>query len=260
MNYPVEHHTDFVQKDPELEASRNTDIEETRESIQRAVTDLLVEKVKRPDWTVEQVAAIGDLPKNPSNKDLIEYAVRNGLLQEGNGIRQLMERAEQTLDRASVSILRAIIDKNLRKRRGKGLAFADTMKSLRFETDPRRIEHNPRKFLNYAEAELNDMMGAWVITQGEDKDNPPIRSTAYKAISAVEDSQDPQKAQELLSTLGESGIKRILVLDTMNSLSPVESRRHGVYYWDLINCGPLNELKKLASQNQCSGIEQGKEK
>lgn len=210
-----------------------------------------IEIKKEKDWTLENVASIGNLPKNPTNADLVKYGIQNGLLNQGEGIKQLVIKAEQ-FDQESANILKAVVDANMRAKKDKNKAFTGTIKPEGFSNSPRRTERNPRKFEKYAQEEINDMMGAWVMTKFSKNNLTTIDlSPTYKEILYTLEFKDKLIAKKLLSVLGDSGIRRTLVRDTTNDLASLENRRNTVYYIEhiLTSCSPLQQLKELLKEN-----------
>lgn len=181
------------------------------------------------EWTLEKVASVGDLPKDPTNADLVEYGIRNGLLRQGEGIKQLVAKAEQ-FDPESANILKAVVDANQRAKKGRNTAFTGTMKPKVFSNDTRRPERNPKKFERYAQAEINDMMGAWVMTRGDKKNPMRGRSQAYQVMYEAILDNNVEAARHILSTLGDSGVMRVLAHSGTNPFASLEDRRHTTYF------------------------------
>ena len=203
------------------------------------------EITKGTEWTLEDVASIGDLPENPTNTDLIEYGIRNGLLSQGEGIEQLLEKA-QKLDQHSANILAAVIDSNQRNKKGEELVFVATMRSI-FRGDGRRQARTPQEFLEYAQSSINDMMGAWVMTKDYDEESLRGGTLAYQEITCAIESEDQQAAKKLLSTLGDSGIRRILVRQLADPSESLESMRHTVYFIEnMFETNTLKQIKDLS--------------
>ena len=203
------------------------------------------EIIKGTEWTLEDVASIGDLPENPTNTDLVEYGIRNGLLSQGEGIEQLLEKA-QKLDQHSANILAAVIDSNQRNKKGEELVFVATMRPV-FRGDGRRQARTPQEFLEYAQNSINDMMGAWVMTKDYDEESLKGDTFAYQQITFVLESEDQQAAKKLLSTLGDSGIRRILVRQLASPSESLESMRHTVYFIEnMFKTNTLKQIKDLS--------------
>ena len=188
----------------------------------------------RKEWTVDEVAAIGDLPDNPRNGDLVDYALRNGLLRQGEGVMQLLQKAERKLDPLSIGILKAVIDGNERNKKGRNLALAGAIRGERFRVEPPRPIRNPRKFRTIAKNEINDLMGAWITTErGDILDWPGDRplTSAYRSFRDALDKklEGISQVTEICQRLGDSGLRRMFVQGSTDRCLSLDDRRATTY-------------------------------